>query len=150
MSDFNNNNNKNNFKNWNFKEQIDNNQINNIKGNINYNKGLYIEKKHIPNNEINENTTCKVEQYSESIDNNETNLIKNIVQIFFANFGRNRENKTLSHSITKEIKNKLGGEWFVFVSNKNDNIHFNISSISNSDYLIIVINQSQFKIAKMN
>ncbi len=148
MSDLNNNNN---FQNWNFNEQFIYNQIKKIKDNKNYNKGLsYIEKWHTPNNEINENTTCKIEQYSESIDNNETNIIKNIVQIFFSNFGRKREDKTLSHSITKEIKKKLGGEWFVFVSNKNDNIHFNISSISNSDYLIIVINQSRFKIAKMN
>ena len=136
-----NNNNKNNCQNMNFKEQ---NQINIIKENN------YIEKRHFPNNEIKEDTTCIIEQYSESIDNNETNLIKNIVQIFFSNSGRKREDRALSHSITKEIKKKLGGEWFVFVSNKNDNIKFNISSISDSDYLIIVINQSQFKIAKMN
>ena len=141
-----NNNNNNNDQNWNSKSQI-----NNVKGTSYYYNGLnYIEKRHIPNNEINEYTTCQIEQYSESIDNNETNIIKNIVQILFSNFGRKREDKALSHSIIKEIKNKLGGEWFVFVSNKNDNINFNISSISSSDYLIIEINQSQFKIAKMN
>ena len=131
-----NNKNKNNFQNMNFK---DNNQIKIIK------EKIYIEKRHFPNNEIKEDTTCTIEQYSESIDNNETNLIKNIVQIFFSNFGRKREDKALSHSITKEIKKKLGGEWFVFVSNKNDNIKFNISSISESDYLIIVTNLFSFQ-----
>jgi hypothetical protein len=90
---------------------------------------------------------------SDAIDKNEINTIKNIVEINYTTFERNRdkqisEKKTLSYLINSEIKKNLGGEWFVFVSKKVDKISFNLSTVSSTDFLTIEIGNSLFKIAR--
>jgi hypothetical protein len=90
---------------------------------------------------------------SDAIDKNEINTIKNIVEINYTTFERNRdkqisEKKTLSSLINSEIKKNLGGEWFVFVSKKVDKISFNLSTVSSTDFLTIEIGNSLFKIAR--
>lgn len=110
-----------------------------------------INKSHKPN--LSGSYFCSISQYSQVIDRNESNIIKNIVEIYYTTFGRSEdeqqnENKSLSSLISSQIKNKLGGEWFVFVSKKNDDLYFNISSINESDILVIDIGESIFRIAK--
>jgi len=110
-----------------------------------------INKSHKPN--LLGSCLCSISHYSPVIDRNESNKIKNIVQIYYTTFGRNEdeeqnEKKSLSSLISSQIKNELGGEWFVFVSKKHDELYFNISSVNESDILVIDIGQSIFRIAK--
>ena len=90
---------------------------------------------------------------TDAIDKNEINTIKNIVEINYTTFERNRDKqisdkKTLSSLINSEIKKNLGGEWFVFVSKKDDKISFNLSTVSSTDFVTIEIGNSLFKIAR--
>ncbi len=96
--------------------------------------------------------TYEIKQYSQIIDQNESNIIKCIIQVIYSSFDE-KKNKKLSDEISEEIKKKLGGEWFVFVSNDNENkeekIKFQITMFEETDYLIITIGSSKFKIAKL-
>lgn len=121
-------------------ENIDNNEDNVKKDEI-----RYIPKKHIP--KLADSYLCSVRRTSEAIDINETNSIINIVQLNYSTYSKDNK-KTLSTLISENIKNKLGGEWFIFVSKKNDKISLNFTTVSESDFLIIDIGKSQFKIAK--
>lgn len=118
---------------------------NNIKDNVKKDEIRYIPKKHIP--KLADSYLCSVRRTSEAIDINETNSIINIVQLNYSTYSKDNK-KTLSTLISENIKNKLGGEWFIFVSKKNDKISLNFTTVSESDYLIIDIAKSQFKIAK--
>lgn len=151
---FQNNNNQN--KNQNQNNQMNNNnqkinyqgnQINNNQNIYNNNKNDFIKTMHIPKIDKDKSILCNISHQTPNIDKNETNEIKSMIQLLYSNFGRNREK--LSSKLSEEIKNKLGGEWFVFVSKKNNKIQFNIATISESDYLVIDIGNSVFKIAKM-
>ena len=151
-----NNNNNNNVKiiNNNFFQNNDNqninyqgNYINNNQNIYNNNKNDFIKTMHIPKIDKDKSILCNISHQTPNIDKNETNEIKSMIQLLYSNFGRNREK--LSSKLSEEIKNKLGGEWFVFVSKKNNKIQFNIATISESDYLVIDIGNSVFKIAKM-
>ena len=92
----------------------------------------------------------EINQYSQIIDQNESNIIKCIIQVIYSSFDE-KKNKKLSDEISEEIKKKLGGEWFVFVSNKNkeEKIKFQITMFEETDYLIITIGSSKFKIEKL-
>ena len=119
----------------------------------NQNNNQFNNKVHIPVIDLNNPNPSCISSYTPIIDKNESNTIKNIVEIFYTNYERYKdqqinEKRTLSSMINSEIKQKLGGEWFVFVSKKNDKISFNLSTVSQSDFLIIDIGNSQFKIAK--
>ena len=104
---------------------------------------------HRPDDNKSRALTYKIIQYSQIIDLNETNIIKCIIQSVYSSFD-NKKGKKLSDEISNEIKNKLGGEWFVFVSNINkENIKFRITMFDEQDYLIISIENSIFKIAKL-
>ena len=105
----------------------------------------YQRTKHKPNLEGSIISACT--QESQTIDKNETNSIKNIIQVAYSNSDNNP--RFLSDIITEEIKNKLGGEWFVFICDTNQNISFSISTISETDYLTFKLGTSLFKIAKI-
>ena len=92
----------------------------------------------------------QITQYSQIIDKNESNIIKCIIQSIYSSFDI-KKGKKLSDEISKEIKNKLGGEWFVFVSDifKEKKIKFRITMFDESDYLVMIIGSSIFKIAKL-
>ena len=90
------------------------------------------------------------------IDKNESNIIKSIIQVIYSSFDSfdEKKNKKLSDVISEEIKKRLGGEWFVFVTNANkekQKIKFQISMFDEDDksYLVINIGNSTFKIAKL-
>ena len=90
----------------------------------------------------------QITQYSQIIDKNESNIIKCIIQSIYSSFDI-KKGKKLSDEISKEIKNKLGGEWFVFVSDIEKKIKFRITMFDESDYLVMIIGSSIFKIAKL-
>ena len=125
-----------------------NNQMNNQMNDNNYKKNKmqnFKRKRHHPNLEL--SIISSVTQESQSIDKNETNLIKNIIQIEYSN--SNKTHEFLSEIITEKIKRKLGGEWFIYICEQNQNISFSISTVSDSDFLIIKVGTSLFKIAKV-
>ena len=83
------------------------------------------------------------------IDRNEANEINNIVQQAYT-FSLNPRNEDyMTDVIYRKIKHKLHGEWFVIVSDKNNNIPFSLSNISKSDFLIITVGDTKFNIAKL-
>ena len=125
-----------------------NHQMNNQMNDNNYKKNKmqnFKRKRHHPNLEL--SIISSVTQESQSIDKNETNLIKNIIQIEYSN--SNKTHEFLSEIITEKIKRKLGGEWFIYICEQNQNISFSISTVSDSDFLIIKVGTSLFKIAKV-
>lgn len=96
---------------------------------------------------------CRVTNFTPVIDKNETNTIKSIIEIIYTTTkidqnSQNNGNNTLSYLINSEIKKRLGGEWFIFVCQKDQKIFFNFSTISSSDFLVIEIGNSRFQIAK--
>ena len=125
--------------------QNSNNNINNKNQEIDYKS-----RKHIANISKKEPFNCIIEKETDIIDANETNLIKSIVQYVYTNFNKNKENKKLSFILSEKIKRRLGGEWFVFISNINQDIPFNIYPLTEEDYLIIKIEKKcKIKIAKL-
>ena len=111
---------------------------------------------HIPDDNKNQPLTYRIEKYSKFIDKNESNIIKSIIQVIYSSFDSfdEKKNKKLSDVISEEIKKRLGGEWFVFVTNANkekQKIKFQISMFDEDDksYLVINIGNSTFKIAKL-
>ena len=90
-----------------------------------------------------------VEQSSTLIDKNEVNEINNIVQQVYT-FSLNPQNGDyMTDIICRKIKHKLHGEWFVIVSDKNNNIPFSFSTVSKNDYLIITLGNTKFNIVKL-
>ena len=141
MNNMNNNQNMSNMNNMNNNKQNMNNMNNNINQSMNFQR-----KVHRP--QSNESVVCSVQQESSVIDKNETNEIKNIVQVYYSS-SLAQNNIILSDYISEEIKKKLNGEWFVFVSDDKNNIDFSISTNSESDFLKIKIGSSLFTIAKI-
>ena len=90
---------------------------------------------------------CNVYQDSQSIDKNEVNSIKNVVQVAYSNFQGNHG--FLSDIIIEGIKRKLGGEWFIFICEEGKDISFSVSTVSDTDFLILKLGKSIFKIAKV-
>ncbi len=105
---------------------------------------------HKPDDNKNRALSYQIINHSQIIDQNETNIIKCIIQSIYSSYDDKKEKK-LSDEISNEIKNKLGGEWFVFVSNinKENKIKFRITMFDEQDYLIISIENSKFTIAKI-
>ena len=135
------NNNSENNKNINRNEQNNNN-------NNKSNKEEFKDKRHKP--DLRTSIKCSMEGNYSLIDKNESNSIKNIIEIAYSTF--NEEVKqSLSSLICQLIQKKLGGKWFVFVSKyQNKKIAFNITSFSDDDLLIVNIDNSEFKIAKIS
>ena len=91
-----------------------------------------------------------IENISSIIDKNEVSEINTIVQQIYVSFlSSNNQTEFISDVISKKIKHKLHGEWFVLVSESNKNIPFNFSTISESDILTIKIGKTKFYIAKI-
>ena len=139
----NNNNNQNNNMNNNQMNMINNQKHNNA--NNNNQKTHFQRKRHVPN--LENSIMCTVNQDSPSIDKNEVNAIKNIIQIAYSNFQNNNGN--LSDIIIEHIKKKLGGEWFIFICDEGKDISFTVSTVSDTDFLILKLGKSIFKIAKV-
>ena len=90
-----------------------------------------------------------VEQSSTLLDKKEINEIKNIIQQVYT-FSLNPQNGDyMTDIIYRKIKHKLHGEWFIIVSDKNNNIPFSFSTLSKSDYLIITLGNTKFNIVKL-
>ena len=91
---------------------------------------------------------CIVNQDSQSIDKNEVNSIKNIIQLAYSN-SQSYDGYYLSDIIIDGIKKKLGGEWFIFISDEAKDISFSVSTVSETDFLILKLGKSIFRIAKV-
>ena len=153
QNNFNNGNNminQNNFNNGNGNQNMMNqNNFNNQMGNNNNMNFQFERKKHKPNNN-NESVICIVNQESNSIDRNEVNEIKNIVQLRYSSFiNDDSEKNFLSDLVCHDIKKKLQGEWFVFVSDAGQRIPFSISTVSDSEFLDLIIGKTSFRVARI-
>ena len=124
---------------------MNNNNMNNNQKNqvMNFTRRIYRL-----NNDNDASVMCIVEQNSESIDKNEVNEIKNIVQISYTT-AITDPSLVLSDCISEQLKQKLQGDWFVFVSEVGKKIDYCISTVSASDFLIIKLGTSRFVIAKI-
>ena len=139
--------NMNNMQNNNFGNNMNMNPMNNNNQNNNMNNKGFSRKKHTP--QLDMSILCSIINEGQSIDKNEINAIKSIIQVNYSNFDNNQN--YLSDTIVEEIKNKLGGEWFVFIceDNNQSNIYFNISTVSDTDFLELKLGRTLFKIAKI-
>ena len=90
-------------------------------------------------------------QESTLIDKRETEEIYNIIQqIYTYKFSNNKnDHEYLSEMISQKIKQKINGEWLVFISDSDKNIHLGFSTVSNSDFLIIDLDKTRFRIMKL-
>ena len=131
----------------NHKNQINNNQ-NMIKqnNNLNMNKSNdnknFKRKIHKPN--FDGSIIAKINQIG-SINRNEANQILYIIETSQPKGNSN----LLTNTISSQLKKQFKGEWFVLVSDINQNLVLNISTLNENDYLIIQMGKSLFKIAKL-
>ena len=153
---------QNNSKNQNF-NQINQSMINssgNLKTNAlkhemngsnlsNSDGGINVKKlnKHIPK-QTEKTIYFKEETANQVVDRNELNIIRGIIEVFYSSFTE-QSSETLSELICKEIKRKLGGEWFVMVLGPNQNLCFAMSPVSNTNIIKLRIGESRIQIAKL-
>ena len=159
-----NNNNFNQISNLNPNNQFNNNNNNNNNQiniqqnmplpnvNMNFNREHYKIKEH-------DSIKPEVKQSSNLIDKNEANEINNIVQQVYSKKINNKNNKNsdgsdesdgyMSDMICDKIKHKINGEWFVLISDNDKDIPLSFSTISESDFLIIILGNTKFQIVKI-
>ena len=136
-----NNNNNNNNNNIQMAQQNNQNQNQNMDNNF--------TRKHYQTKAEN-SIMPSITQNSNLIDKNEVNEINNIVQqVYSYKINQKEENDFMSDIICQKIKHKIHGDWFVFISDINNNIPFSFSTISESDFLIITLGKTKFQIAKL-
>ena len=112
-------------------------------------KNLKLINKHfIPKTSGDITIFCSEETTDLSIDRNEMNIIRNIIETIYTIYNGNVK-ETLSELVSKEIKKKLGGEWFVIAYSQKQKLFFNISSVSDSNLIKLKIGESKFQIAKI-
>ena len=59
------------------------------------------------------------------------------------------DTQTISYKTGKEIKNKLRGQWFVFVSEKGKKFDFSLSTVASSDYLTFTLGNTLFQVCRL-
>ena len=112
-------------------------------------KNLKLINKHfIPKTSGDITIFCSEETTDLSIDRNEMNIIRNIIETIYTIYNGNVK-ETLSELVSKEIKKKLGGEWFVIVHSQKQKLYYNISTVSNTNIIKLKIGESKFQIAKI-
>ena len=91
-----------------------------------------------------------IEINSNLIEKNEINEINNIIQqVYTYMIGQKDGNEYISDLICQKIKHKIHGEWFVLVSDKEKDIPFSFSTVSQSDFLTITLGKTKFQIVKL-
>ena len=124
-------------------QNLQNNQ--NIQNNQNLmmgQQGSLIKKKH----NLNFNCSLNITDVSnnQNFDCNEVNSITSLVICLY-----HERNVPLSKYIVDKLKNKYGGDWLVFVSNKNKKTGCSISSVTAKDFLTFCIGNSKFQIFRL-
>ena len=59
------------------------------------------------------------------------------------------DNQTISSRTGLEIKKNLGGQWFVFVSEKGKKFDFSLSTVASSDYLTFLLGNTLFQVCRL-
>jgi hypothetical protein len=59
------------------------------------------------------------------------------------------DNQTISSRTGFEIKKNLGGQWFVFVSEKGKKFDFSLSTVASSDYLTFLLGNTLFQVCRL-
>ena len=143
------NNNQMNQNNNNFQGNNNNNNNNNMQNNQNQNMNNNFIRNHYQPGEQG-SIMATITQNSNLIDKNEINEINNIVQqVYSYKINQKEGNDFMSDIICQKIKHKIHGDWFVFISDVNNNIPFSFSTISESDFLVITLGKTKFQIAKL-
>lgn len=118
-----------------------------INPNIQKNEEIFKDKMYIPS--LKGSFLCTVVRDSSIIDSNESNIIQSIIQLNYTNF-KKKEKQSLSSKVSDAIQKKLGGRWFVLVSNVKQQLFYNITTISNSDFLVLKFGSTKFNVAKIS
>ena len=115
----------------------------------NSDSGIIFKKlnKHIPK-QIEQTIFFKEESTNQVVDRNELNIIRGIIEVFYSSFNE-QSSETLSELICKEIKRKLGGEWFVMALSPKEKLCFTMSPVSNTNIIKLKIGESRIQIAKL-
>ena len=92
-------------------------------------------------NQNNNNNNQAFNQGSQSNNQNDDNIIQ---KICFNNLQNNDAPKVISN----DLKNQMGGEWFVAIAEYNDNYEFNILDIPLQNFKIYQIQQKIVYICK--
>ena len=117
------NNNQMNQNNNNFQGNKNNNNNNNMQNNQNQNVNNNFIRNHYQPGEQG-SIMATITQNSNLIDKNEINEINNIVQQVYSYKVTQKEgNEYMSDIICSKIKHKIHGDWFVFISDANNNIN---------------------------
>ena len=145
---FNNNFGNNNFNNNNANNINNNPQMNPQNNQIQINNNKF-ERKHYQPKEKG-SIVSSIQQNSNLIDKNETNEINSIVQqVYSYKLNQDKSKEFMSDLICQKIKHKIQGDWFVLVSDVGKNIPLSFSTVSKSDFLIIILGNTKFQIAKL-
>ena len=138
----------NNFNNSIFNNIINNSKISNNE-NQNQNHNIHYVRKHYKI-QLENVIMPTITQNSNLLDRHEINEINNIIQQVYAYKVTQKEgNDFLSDIICQKIKNKIHGDWLVFVSDYNKKIPLSFSTIRESDFLIIQLGKTKFQIVKL-
>jgi hypothetical protein len=57
--------------------------------------------------------------------------------------------QTISYKTGKDIKTSLGGQWFVFVSEKGKKFDFSLSTVASDDYLSFSLGETLFQVCRL-
>ena len=81
------------------------------------------------------------------IDKNEYDKIVGAAQKAYKEGKHDKQ--TLSFKSGRDIKNSLGGHWFVFVSEKGKKFDFSLSTVASNDYLTFSIGNTMFQVCRL-
>ena len=81
------------------------------------------------------------------IDQNEYDKIVGAAQKAYKEGKHDKQN--LSFKAGREIKNSLGGQWFVFVSEKGKKFDFSLSTVASNDFLTFSIGDTMFQVCRL-
>ena len=146
----NNNNQINQMSNLNQNNQFNNNNNNENQINIQLQNNEMNFKRNHYEVKANESIKPEISQNSNLIDKNEVNEINNIVQqVYSKAISDNNQVQYMSDMICDKIKHKIQGEWFVLISDKDKDIPLSFSTVSETDFLIIILGNTKFQIVKI-
>ena len=83
----------------------------------------------------------------QGIDKNEYDIIVSSARKAYEE--SKNDTQTISFKTGKGIKQNLGGQWFVFVSEKGKKFDFSLSTVASSDYLTFLLGTTLFQVCRL-